>query len=290
MNKSKLVYMFLGGLLALGLVFGGAAAFAQTDDGDTDTPDTPATPDESDDADSTAESEDVAPSVDGFRGHRGGNGMTSSRTEDLADALGITVDELTAAKTAAYEAIIAQAVADGDLTQAEADAILAGEARYRMPRGLTSDDQMQSYLADALGITVEELQAANESVFAADLAEKVASGVLTQEQADMIAAQRAVQSYVDEDAIQEAVQAFYADAIEQALADGVITQEQADTLLENLENAPLMGGGFRMGGRGHGPSGHGGHGGPRGFQPGLGSDSGTSAPSTNQTAPSGQDA
>jgi formaldehyde-activating enzyme involved in methanogenesis len=126
----------------------------------------------------------------------------------------------------------------------------------------------EALLADALGITIEELQAAHDEVFAARLAEMVEAGVMTQEQADLIVARKAVQDYIDTESISDMLQAAYEDAVAQALADGVITQEQADQMLENLPSFD----GFGSGGLHHGPGGFGGHhrrgGGPGGFGPG----------------------
>jgi hypothetical protein len=81
-------------------------------------------------------------------------------------------------------------------------------------------------------------------------------------------AQRAVQSYIDTEAISDAIQSAYESAVNQALADGAITQEQADQMLENILNFDGFGIG---GGRGfHGPGPEirgfrGGPGGPNGF-------------------------
>lgn len=257
----KLAYMILGGMLALALVFGAAASFAQTDDGaDTTTPNTET------EADSTDDSTTQIP-TERWGGHHG-NGGSSSNNEALAEALGITVDELTAAKTEARTASINQAVADGLLTQEQADELLAnGGGRW------SRSSNYDAYLAEALGISEEELQAARTEVYTAQLAEMVAAGTITQEQADLMLAQKAVENYVDTEALQAALQAAYADAVAQALADGVITEDQATQLLENQTfNFHGFGNGF--GGGGH----HGHHGGgPQGFAPG------TSAPTTTDT-------
>jgi hypothetical protein len=252
----RLMYMMLGGVLALVLVFGTATFAAQSGDGDaTATPEA-----ESEDSDTTA--------VPGFRwdGLRGNDGA------ELAEALGITVAELQAAYQEAWTAAINQAVADGLLTQEQADQLLLeGNGGFRGHHGLFGSDT-DEYLADALGISVEELQAARAEVTAARLAELVEAGVITQEQADLAAAQQAVQNYVDREALQAAVQDAYETAIAQAVADGAITQAQADQLLERLQSSSLQGFGFG----GFGGFGRGGHhdggfrGGPGGFGfPGL---------------------
>lgn len=267
MFQKKIVYMMLGGLLALGIVFGGAAAFAQTDDGSTDGSATPAASTPSVVEDGLTDSFPERPN---FRGHGNGIGNRGDRGEALAEALGITVEELQTAMETARQTMLDEAVANGLLTQEQADAI---QSRGGMHRGFPGGNFEQA-LADALGITVEDLQAAMDTVFTNQLAEMVDAGVITQEQADQMAARRAVKEYVDEEAIQNAIQSIYEDAVSQALADGVITQEQADALLNDIANGPAGFGTPRFGGPhgGHGGPGgpRGGHGGPRGGQGGQG--------------------
>jgi len=152
----------------------------------------------------------------------------------LAEALGISVEELQAAQQQAYSAALDQAVENGDLTSEEADLMRAQQALkdYIDPEALQ---------AEALGMTVEELQAAREEGKSmADLLEE--QGLTAAE-------------------VRTALQAAYEDAIQQAVSDGVITQEQADLILSNgfgMRGLP----GLEPFGRG---GGHGGHGGPGGF-------------------------
>jgi len=95
-------------------------------------------------------------------------------------------------------------------------------------RGGMMDDH-QAYLAEALGISVEELQAAQEKAHAAMIAQAVEDGVITQEQADLMAARQAFGRYMA-DATAESV----ADALSAAVEAGAITQEQADLLTEQM--------------------------------------------------------
>ena len=128
-----------------------------------------------------------------------------------------------------------------------------GQTGRRGPRGnselhayLHSEDvrgQMKSALAEALGVTVEELEAAKENGQSIrELAE--AQGVELSE-------------------VQEAKKAALIAAIEEAVDEGTITQEQADQMLERIEN-----GNFRKGPRrgrgGNGDGFRGGFSGPRG--------------------------
>lgn len=257
----KALYMFLGGLLALGLVFGAAAIFAQSGDDDPQAEQT--TPEQEDDT-------LVVPPAAG-KGHWGMGDFTGDDTA-LAEALGITVDELQAAQQQVREALIGQAVADGLLTQEEADALLAnGSGLHRdFGRGghFGFGGNASELLAEALGITVEELDAARAEVKAAQLAAMVEAGYLTQEQADLMLARQAVENYIDREALQATIQAAYEAAVAQAVEDGAITQEQADAL---LSSAATMGGfgmrGFDMPGGMMGP--HGGRGGHHGGMPGF---------------------
>ncbi|MCL4263834.1 MAG: hypothetical protein KJ069_11485 [Anaerolineae bacterium] len=241
--QKRIGYMMVGGLLALTLAFGGMAAFAQTDDGEAEPTETPTQEDNT-----AVETTPVVP--DGFRGGHGrpGFGAKGDNQEALAAALGITVAELEAAHTAARTALIAQAVADGELTQAQADELLQNGSGGR--GGFRVGSQSEA-LAEALGITVEELQAAQAQVQADELAALVEAGTITQEQADLMLARQAVRDYVDQDALQTAVQSVYETAVAAALAAGDITQEQADALLRNLSEGLGGFGGPGFGGHGH---------------------------------------
>lgn len=252
--QKRVLYMVIGGLLALGLAFGAYATFAQTDDGaDTATPET-----------DTPDTDGALPAAPFSRLNRDGRGDMGAMHDDhaalLAEALGISTDELAAAQETARSAAIAQAVADGLLTQEQADQILSGgmgrRGGFHMPGGM---GEGQTYLADALGISVETLQAALDEVFTAHLAQMVADGRISQEQADTMQAYRSVQGYVDTDGLTASIQSYYEAAIAAALADGVITQAQADAMLSNVQTMGPGGRGF--GGHGFGGPGFGGRGG-----------------------------
>lgn len=231
MIRNKILYTVLGGAVALGLLGSAAVTFAQ--------------------ADTTSSSSIVL-------AHHGGMGMLSDRGQALADALGITLEELQAAQLEARNAMIDQAVEDGYLTQEQADQLKANTFGFGRGGRFGIYDEGQ-YLADALGITVEELQAAQLEAYAAELTAAVEAGYLTQEQADLMLAQESVQNYIDREGIEAQMQAAFEAALDAAIADGAITQEQADALLAQMAARPFGLPGF--GGRG----GHGGHGGPRGF-------------------------
>lgn len=188
-----------------------------------------------------------------------GRGPSGQNDTYLADALGVTVDELTSAYTAAREAAIDQAVADGTLTQEQADALKSGDGRIDGrgvgPVGLDRDAQ-EALVAEQLGITVDELDAAKTEANDARLAAAVAAGDITQEQVDAMEAQQAFRDYLNQDDVQAQLQAAYASVVQGAVDAGVITQEQADTILSNTNGFGHFGEMPGFGGR---------HGGPRGF-------------------------
>lgn len=235
MLRKKLAVLGLSALMVTGLLGSAAVSFAQTD-----------TP-----AESTAESTTVLPS-------RGGNHL-SMDDEALAAALGITVEELDEAQEAARIALIDQAVADGHLTAEEGETMKADGSRLRNNSQYGYD--RDEFLADALGITVEELNAAELAAYQTEIAAAVEAGTLTQEQADLLLARKAAQNYLDTDVLNATVRAAYADALEAAVAAGDITQAQADALLAQLETQTFNFGFGGHGGRGGHGRGHGGHGG-----------------------------
>jgi len=239
MIRNKIVGSMLGGALALGLLGGGMVAFAQTDEA------TPAAP--------STQTDEAAPLT--------GSGRASDLIDSdqaLADALGIDLATLTAARDEARIALIDQAVADGHLTAEEGQALkddgsrLRGRSQYGYDKG--------EFLADALGITVDALNAAQLEVYEAELAARVAAGHLTQEEAGLMLARKVAEQYLDTDSINAQVRSAQEAAIAAAVADGAITQAQADALLAYLDASPYNFSGFN--GRGHG--GHGGHGAGRG--------------------------
>ncbi len=115
--------------------------------------------------------------------------------------------------------------------------------------GFGGDIDYDAYLAEALDITVEELQAARETARTKALEEAVEKGYITEEQIANMTARQAVMQNLDlealkaqldalkeegadlrsemKTAVQEALQA----AVDQALAEGTITQDQADKIL-----------------------------------------------------------
>jgi hypothetical protein len=160
----------------------------------------------------------------------GGFGERIDHQALLAEALGITVEELQAAQEQAHAAAIQQAVDEGLITQEEADQMTA-----RMQ--LRSYLDPEALMAKALGITEQELQAARD--------EGKPIAVLIYELG------------LDPATVRTQMQTAREEAIQQAVTDGVITQEQADQILAG----PAFGGPGGFGG----PHRGGGFGGPGGF-------------------------
>lgn len=211
-------------------------------------------------ADAPAQEDSATTGIPSFKLGRGGFGHTfggdSSQDEYLAEALGITVEQLQAARDQAYAAALADAVASGSVTQEQADQLLAR-------RALRSAIDQKALVAQALGLTVDELEAA------------LAGG---QSLRDLMA-----EKGIDANTLQANVQAAYEAAVAQAVADGVITQAQADAILADEAGSGLFGG-LDRGGHGHGGRGHG-RGGWRGVP-----DSTTPDTTTPETMDTGFDA
>lgn len=174
----------------------------------------------------------VANNSFGRGGERGLGGYTS---EDLATALGITVDELNAAYEKANQAALKQAVEGGLITQAQADELTEKGQSFPFAghwSGWLSEMGIDynTLLAEALGISVEELQAAYEQAFYANIDQAVADGKMTQEQADLIKGQYALKNNAE---FKSTMQAAFEAAVKEAVDAGVITQAQADQILQN---------------------------------------------------------
>jgi hypothetical protein len=207
-----------------------------------------------------------------------GNGLHGGYTnEDLANALGITVDELTTAYQNAYAAGLAQAVEQGLITQAQADQLTTNGNAFpfgdRWNGWLAQNGiDFDALLANALGITVDELKAAYLTAYNTRIDQAVTDGNLTQAQADLMKGQNALYA---NNAFQSSMQSAFQSAVSAAVASGVITQAQADAILSNSTNMYMPG----MGGMG-GPGGGHGRGGPGGF--GFGD---STMPDTSTTTP-----
>ncbi len=270
----RITYMAVGALL-VALVAFGVATFAQDDD-DVETPDAESEEPAGDDrADESTEDDEAELTVPGLWR----DGRPANHDEYLADALGISVDELQAAYEETQIAAIEQAVEEGILTEEQADELLdrvnGFHGRFRRGFRFGGIDE-DALLAEALDISVEALEAARVEASRAKLDAMVEAGALTQEEADLMAAREAVGTYFDQEAVAAIIQEAYESAVTQALEEGAITQEQADRLLESPA-FPRRLKFFEDGFHGRGSRGH--HG--RGFRGNPGGaffDSGNDAP------------
>lgn len=127
-------------------------------------------------------------------------------TETLAEALGIPVDDLKAARQEALEVVLDQAVAEGLISEERAEITRARVA-------LVSILEKDEILAQVLGITVDDLQ-------------------VTREEGQTVR-ELAAELGLDLATIRQSLQAARQEVIQQAVADGIITQEQADLLADN---------------------------------------------------------
>ncbi len=192
--------------------------------------------------------------MNGFMG-----GRTSYSDQDLADALGITTDQLQAAYQTADTKALADAVSQGLITQDQADQRSAnGDKGGRFGRFNLQGIDYNTYLADALGITSDQLQTAIQQAQTTFQANQGQNGSPSQDQLDLMQARQALSN---DATFQSSLKSAYEAAVNQAVTDGTITQDQADQLLSNDSNMNFLG---------MGPGGdHGGFGGrfPQGAAP-----------------------
>lgn len=171
---------------------------------------------------------------------RGGFGQSIDYQALLAEALGITVDQLEAAQEQAHTKAIEQAVSEGSITQDQADEMLSRMA-------LQSYLDRDAIMAEALGISVADLEQAR--------ADGKPMAVVIYELG------------LDRATVRTNMQAAHEAAIQRAVTDGVITQEQADEILNGRGGGFGGPGGFGQFGGGRGFGRQGGSGGRGGFGP-----------------------
>ena len=162
-------------------------------------------------------------------------GYFEQAREAVASKLGVTVDELADARQGAHQEVVEQAVADGEITQEQADRLLSGEhlewpvrGSFDRPKGwgCVDEDTRHPALAEALGLTVDELEA--------ELAEGKTLRELVDEQG------------VDTEDIWEALQEARDAALQEAVEEGKLTQGQADRMLGRGARGPGHFGGGRF--------------------------------------------
>lgn len=189
-KTTKIPQIVLAVVTLAALVFGGMAFTTQVAQAEAETPlgDAP-----------------FAPMFD--EGRRAGPGFEGELNYDefLAKELGISVTELQSARQAARQAMMQEAVDEGLITEEQYEMMQARAA-------LAEYIDQEALTAQALGISVKELQAAREDG-------KSMRDLLDEQGLDMLD-------------FRNNLKAAYQEAVQQAVADGVITQEQADQFLK----------------------------------------------------------
>ncbi len=167
------------------------------------------------------------------KGGRGGLPDKGQREQNLATALGISLEKLQAAEQTAVSEALKQAVDKGLLTQEQADRLTARglDTKHLRENQLSlSGIDYNVLLAKALGISVEKLQAAYQAATASGIDQAVKEGRLTQGQADLM---KGRYSLNNSSKFQDAMKSAFEAAVKQAVTDGVITQSQADQILKD---------------------------------------------------------
>ena len=230
MDRKKIISIVVGGALALVTVFG--AVTYQVVNAQQAAP----TPTQAPSTATSTNSQAAAPQ---------GMGRGGFTNQELATALGITTDQLTAGEKSATSEALKQAVAAGLLTQSQADQFSSRANTNLSPDGglpwlKNSSIDYDALLAKALGISTDQLKAGTIKAYQANLAQAVTDGRMTQNQADAAIATYALSKNTD---YQNAVKASYTAALKQAVSSGVITQAQADSLQKNSQTIGLAGAG-----------------------------------------------
>ncbi len=304
-KRKRLSLISASAIVVLVLALGVSAVFAQTD-GDDDAPDA--------DGDTPAPVQPWGPrGIPGSCGMPGQFGLPEGLTpkvELLADALDIDVETLEAARETTRVNAIEQALAQGLITEAQAELLLENAFGFRFHRGhgfheFGGEIDREALLADALNVSVEALQEAQQQAHEAALAEMVDAGYLTEAQVSLMAAQQALKEAIDREELlaevlgvsqaeleearanresmavliedsglsfaelAEGMQAAYEAAVDEAVENGVITAEEAEALQEARATRGFFGnhgrGGHDFGGR-RGFPGRGMQGGNGGFR------------------------
>ena len=179
-----------------------------------------------------------------------------NRANTQKNGLNLTQDQSQAVKTATANAIktaVQQLVADGTITQAQADQLNNPPQMKGGPRG---DGGMMGF-GNKAGLTQDQmtkLETARQAACKAALAQLVSAGTITQAMADAFAPGSGQKGQNDKSAfanmtadqktaIANAMNGAMKTATQQLVADGTITQAQAD----QLNAKPQMGMGGMMG-------------------------------------------
>jgi hypothetical protein len=216
----------------------------------------------------------------------------------LADALGLSVEEVQKARQEAFDSAVELAISNELITAAQAEMLKERTPNmgWGMLYNLVGQENADlidadSLFAEALNISLEALQEAWQQNLQDKLQNAVETGRLTQAEADAILARRAL---IGDENFQNQLRLGFQAAIQTAVENGKLTEAQGQALQNEMQfefqnrfgrNGGMqsgMFGGARNGGFGgmqtgqgsFGGPGRGGRGGAQGFGPGSGDCSG----------------
>jgi len=162
--KNSLRNTIVAGTVAAGLLGSGGIAFAQS-------------------ATTTPTEQGATTDATGRSADR--EARRAEQTTDLANRLGVTDEQVTAARDAARAAVEAQYGARPERPTERPTTPPTDEERAAMDADRQArHDLFEQAFAAELGVSTEQIQAAREAGLQEHLAEKVADGTITQEQAD----------------------------------------------------------------------------------------------------------
>jgi polyhydroxyalkanoate synthesis regulator phasin len=148
--------------------------------------------------------------------------------ELLAQKLGITVEQLRAAQTAARDDLLAEAVAAGRLTAEQAEQIKSRQGTFGgMMRGVGPGLHMRG-AGGGVHLNLHEIVATTLGITPEQLREEMSQGKSL--------AQIVTEKGISRDNVKAAIVTAHTTAINQAVANGRLTQEQADRMLQTLES------------------------------------------------------
>jgi len=159
--------------------------------------------------------------------------------ETIADLLGISVDEYDAALDTAHGQVIDEAVAEGVLTQEQADLMqerMEQGGGLGGPMGFRGRGKGSAPFGDPRGFGgAKGFRGENPIGVAAEVLGLSEEDLLAELQDGKSIADLATEQEVDPQAIADAYVAQVSENLAQAVADEKITQEQADAMLSNIE-------------------------------------------------------
>lgn len=157
-----------------------------------------------------------APAASAGSDHQAWKDRHDQRKEDLAAEYGVSVDQLEAARRTAHQAVVDQY---GEVDPADPPSDEERDARVAA---------FDAALAEALGVTVDDVDAARTAVFTDRLEQGVASGRITQEEAD-----EALAAWNDgtfREYLRERFTQRLTERLDEGVASGRLPQEVADQL------------------------------------------------------------